>query len=369
MKKLGRAFLVLTFGSLLGLALVASAAGTTATQTTQVKHLQLPVDALAVDGPNVAYDLTSRDATQKHASNKVVVWNVHTGKTVTVSGKKTATADDVGGDGVFQVAIAGSRVAWLVNEGGNLESTDYLFTSSVTQPRERQVAEALRRGDTDCSGRDPIGCTGAWLGGLVGSGKVIALNTWTTDATGHMGSGGLYALIGTQTSMIATGTSTVLAVSANGGREAVLRTDGSVAVYSKSGSVQTTVNPPSPKGVALSGKNLVVLSAGHKLELYNAQTGSLEKTLSAKGKQGPQNLDVQGNIATYSSGWSVRAVNLSSGKDRIVGNFANHKTVSRVAFAQVSSAGLAYAAGGLRSRFGKGTLVFVPLARLKAAVG
>ena len=43
MKKLGRAFLVLTVGSLLGLALVASAAGTTAAQSKKVKHLQQPV--------------------------------------------------------------------------------------------------------------------------------------------------------------------------------------------------------------------------------------------------------------------------------------------------------------------------------------
>ena len=123
-------------------------------------------------------------------------------------------------------------MAWLVNEGGNLESADYLFSSSVTQPKERQVASALRNGDGGCSGRDPIGCTGAWLGGLVGSGNTIALNRWTTDATGHMGSGGLYTLSGTQTKLVTTGTSTVQAASSAAGREAVLRADGSVAVYS-----------------------------------------------------------------------------------------------------------------------------------------
>src|SRR5215472_5792531 len=145
MKRLGRAFLVLTFGSLLGLALVASAAGTTATQSKQVKHLQQPVGALAIDGTNVAYDLNNE--AQSTATDKVRVWNVRTGQTVTVSGKKTAAAGGVGGAGVYQLAIAGSRVAWLVNEGGNLESTDFLFSSSVTQPKERQVASALRSGD------------------------------------------------------------------------------------------------------------------------------------------------------------------------------------------------------------------------------
>lgn len=364
MKKLGRAFLVLTAGSLLALALVASAAGTTAAHGKKVKNFEQPVAALAVDGSNVAFDLTARSAKQKNAVNKVLVWNVKTGKTITVSGKKTAVVDGVGGEGVFQVAIAGSRVAWLVNEGGNLESSDYLFTSSTTQPKERQIASALRSGDGGCSGRDPSGCTGAWLGGLVGAGNTLAFNRWTADAVGHMGSGGLYTINGTQTQPLASGTDTVLAVSEDGGRVAVLRTDGSVAVYSKSGSVQATVDPPTPLGVALSGKNLVVLSKGRKIELYNAQSGSLQKTLSTHGKGGPQNLDVQGNIAVYTSNSSVRAVNLSSGKDKAVGSLPN-----RIAFARIDGAGLAYAAGGVRANYGKSTVVFKPMTSIKAAVG
>jgi hypothetical protein len=363
MKKLGRAFLVLTAGSLLALALVASAAGKTAAHSKKVKNFQQPVGALAVDGNNVAFDLSAKSAKQPNAVNKVLVWNVKTGKTITVSGKKTAVVDGVGGAGVFQVAIAGSRVAWLVNEGGNLESTDYLLTSSTTQPKERRIASALRSGD-GCGSEGTTGCTGAWLGGLVGSGTTIALNRWTTDAVGHMGSGGLYTVNGTQTKPIASGTDTVLAVSEDAGREAVLRSDGSVAVYSKSGSVQATANPPTALGVALTGKNLVVLSKGRKLELYNAQTGSLEKTLSTHGKGGPQNLDAQGNIAIYTSNSSVRAVNLSSGKDRAVGSLPN-----RIAFARIDGAGLAYAAGGTRANFGKSTLVFKPMASIKAAVG
>jgi hypothetical protein len=364
MKKLDRALLVLTAGSLLALALVASAAGTTAAHSKKIKNFQQPVAALAVDGNNVALDLTARSAKEANAVNKVLVWNVITGKTITVSDKKTAVVDGVGGAGVFQVAIAGSRVAWLVNEGGNLESTDYLLTSSTTQPKERQIASALRSGDGGCSGRDPAGCTGAWLGGLVGSGNTLAVNRWTTDAVGHMGTGGLYAISGTQTKPIASGTDTVLAVSEDAGREAVLRTDGSVAVYSKSGTVQTTVSPPTPLAAALSGKNLVVLSKGRKIELYDAQSGSLEKTLSTHGKGGPQNLDAQGNIATYSSNSSVRAVNLSSGKDRAVGSLPN-----RIAFARIDGAGLVYAAGGVRANYGKSTLVFKPMASIKAAVG
>jgi hypothetical protein len=361
MKNLGRAFLVVAAGSSLGLALVASAAGTTAAHSKKVKHLQQPVGALAVDGNYVAYDLNNQ--AQTTATDKVRVWNVRTGQTVTVSGKKTAAAGGVGGDGVFQLAIAGSRVAWLVNEGGNLESTDFLFSSSVTQPKERQVASALRSGDGGCSGRDPVGCTGAWLGGLVGSGATIALNRWTTDATGHVGSGGLYTLSGTQTKQIATGTNTLLAVSSDAGREAVLHSDESVAVYSKSGGVLMTLPPASAQQAALSGKTLVVVTKTRQLGVYDTSSGSLKKTLPTHGR-GLHNLDVQGNIAIYTTGKFVRAVNLSSGKTSVVGTLG-----TQILFARIGSAGVAYAANGVRAQFGKSTLVFVPSAKIKAAVG
>jgi hypothetical protein len=365
MKKLGRAFLALTVGSLSSLALVASAAGTTATQSKQVKHLTQPVAALAVDGANVAYNLSARDAASKHAINKVLVWNVRTGKTVTVSGKKTAVADDTStGEGVLQLAIAGSRVAWLVNEGGNLEASDFLFTSSVTQPKERQVASALRNGDGGCSGRDPTGCTGAWLGGLVGSGNTIAVNRWTTDSTGHIGSGGLYSVNGTQLKTVATGTSTLQAVSSDAGREAVLHSDGSVAVYSKSGAVLMTLPPASANEAALGGKNLVAVTRTRQLQVYDVSSGSLEKTLPTHGT-GLHNLDLQGNIAIYTTGPRVRAVNLSSGKTSAVVALGKH---NEILFARISSAGVAYAVNGVRVSFGKGTLGFVPMARLKAAV-
>jgi hypothetical protein len=346
---------------LAGLALVASAAGTTATSTATFRQLQLPIAALAIDGDRVAYDLTARDAANRHATNKVVVWNVRTGKTTKVSGK-TAVVNGVGGDGVFQLAIAGRRVAWLLNEGGNLESEDYLFTSSVTSPKERKVASALRTGDSCAPGSEATHCAGPWLGGLVGAGNTIALNRWTTDSTGAVASGGLYLLAGAKLKSSATGADTVLAVSSDGGREAVLRSDGSVAVYSKSGSVSTTVEPPAPQAVALSGKDLVVLSQGKKLALYDSHTGSLQKTLSLRG-EGPRNLDVQGKIAVYTAGKSVYGVNLANGKNSAVATLGN-----RIAFAAISSAGLAYAENGVRASFGKSTLAFMPYAKVAARV-
>jgi hypothetical protein len=165
-----------------GLVLVAGAAGTTTTNAATARGTQGRIEALALDGGRVAYDVGS---TTGRANNKVLVWDVRTGKTTKVSGKHTATADASStGAGVFGLAIAGSRVAWMVNEGGNLEGDDYLFTSSVTKPKERQLVSDIRYGD-NCPGRSQALCAGNWLGGLVGSGNLIALNRWTTTTTVH----------------------------------------------------------------------------------------------------------------------------------------------------------------------------------------
>ena len=367
MKKLGRAFLVLIAGLLSGFALVASAAGTTTTSSaTTVRHLQVPVAALAIEGSRIAYDASARYVTKPHATNRVLVWNVATGKTVKVSGKKTATADSTStGAGVFQLAIAGSRVAWLVNEGGNLEGDDYLFTSSTVKPKEHQVASEIRMG-TFCPGRSESSCAGQWLGGVVGSGSLIIANRWTTDALGHVSAGQLDVLSGTKLKQVATGTNTVQAAVADGGRAAVLHPDGSVALYSATGKLLQTVNLTNAEAVALRGKNLVVGTKTRQLELYNAHTGSLRKTFSARSNRQPRNLDVQGNIAIYTTGSAgvLHAVNLSTGKDSVIAE--RHGGIE---FAHIDSAGLVYAGNGFGTNYGKATLVFVPFAKVAAAVG
>jgi hypothetical protein len=366
MKKLGRAFLVVAAGLLAGLALVGSATGTNATSGTNVRHLHVPIAALAIDGSRIAYDASVRYVTKRGATNKVLVWNVRTGKTVKVSGRKTAAADSTStGAGVFQLAIAGSRVAWLMNEGGNLEGDDYLFTSSTTKPKEHQVASVMRTGDA-CPGRSQGRCAGRWLGGLVGSGSLLAVNRWTTDATGAVTTGELDVLSGDKLKKVATGADTVQAVVADGGRVAVLRSDGSVGLYSAAGKPLLTVDTANAEAIALQGKSLVVATKTRQLELYNAKTGSLRKTIAARSNRQPRNLDVQGNIAVYTTGnaGELHAVNLSTRKDRVIA-----KPHGGVVLAQIDGAGLAYAGNGFGTHYGKATLVFMPLARLKAAVG
>jgi hypothetical protein len=363
MKKLGRAILVPSVGVLSALALVGSAAGTTASGTSEIRHTDGLIGALALDGSRIAYGV--HPASTK---DKVVVWNVRTGKTTKVSGLHTQRdGDSSTGSGVFQMALAGTRVAWLTNAGGNTEGDDYLFTSSVTNPKEHLVASEIRIGD-NCPGRAWYQCAGDWLGGLVSSGNLIAVNRWTTDAAGAVTAGQLDLLSGGTLKQVATGANTIQAVAADAGRVAVLHADGTVALFSDAGKLLLTVaTPPNTEAVALQGKNLLVGTKTQQLELYDSQTGALRKTMHAWGNgRQPRHLDVQGNIAIYTTGNAgvLHAVNLSTGKDRPI--VERHGGVS---LAQMDSAGLAYVDNGFGTNYGKATLVFLPFAEVAAAVG
>jgi hypothetical protein len=353
MRKLSSVVLVLAAG---GIGLTMTASANSAKSPAKTRHVQAAIEALAIDGDRVAYDVGS---TLGKANNRVLVWNIRTGKTTKVSGKHTRTVDDSStGSGVFQLALAGTRVAWLANVGGNSEGDDYLFASSITKPKERQIATVMRNGD-NCPGRSSH-CAGQWLGGLVGFGSSISLNRWTTDDGGAVTDGGLYALKGTKMTSVASGPDTVQAASADQGRVAVLRADGSVGLYASDGSFLRTVHSLNATAVALSGHSLVVLTKMRTLQLYYAPSGSPSRLFSVQGSQTPRNLDVQGEIAIYSVGGSVHALNLGNRKDRVVG-----KLRGGIGAAHISSAGLAYSSNRFAS---KGTLVFVPIARVAAAV-
>ncbi|HJQ74950.1 MAG TPA: hypothetical protein VJ814_08690 [Gaiellaceae bacterium] len=317
--------------------------------------MQGSIEALAIDANRIAYDVGS---TTGKANNKVLVWNARTGKTTTVSGRQTTQADESStGSGVFELAIAGTRVAWLMNVGGNLEGDDYLFTSSVTAPRERQVAMEQRLGE-NCPGRSQPGCAGEWLGGLVGSGNVLAVNRWTTDGNGALADGGLYLISGTQLERIG-GVDTVQAVAADGGRVVTLSPDGTVNMYSSAGTFLRTFTPSSARAVALSGHNLVVLTRTGTIELFYAPSDTLSKSFPVHGKS-VGNLDVQRNLAIYTSGDAVHAVNLGNENDRVIG-----KLRGGIGLARIGTGGVVYTNNRLAS---KGTLVFVPWARVQAAV-
>lgn len=352
------------------LVLIPSAAGTTGRGAKTV-HLNSPISALAMSGTRVAYDV----APEFGGPNRILVWNVRTGMTTKVSGRRTAGADGTVGGGVNRLAIAGNRVAWRIATGGNSEADEDVYTSSVLAPKERHVASSVRDGNQCGAGiAGPLpACAGTWFGGFVASGGKLLVNRWTTDTSGAITGGGLYKLHGTKLNPFVLAGTAVDAVAADSQRIAVQQwhwydPDPTINVYSSSGNPLTTVTPAvQPREVALSGHNLVVLEP-RKLVLYDAQTGALKNTFTLHHGWQANAIAVHGDVAVYSTATfrrynSVRAINLATGKDSFVGRLRG-----RIQQLRMDSAGVAYANYAWTGHGYDNEVVFRPFAEVAAAV-
>jgi hypothetical protein len=357
-------------GSAASADLGASSAGSASRSVSGVKvvHLHDPLQALAMDGGRVAYDVSS-DLSK--LPNRVLVWNLARGTTTKVSGRQTGGAESVTGGGVRQLAIAGTRVAWLISYASNEEAGDDIYTSSLASPKERHVLHELRSGNQCGAGQAGYqpACAGTWLGGVVGSGNRILVNRWTTDLSGTVTDAGLYALEGTKLKPVASGPEYVEAAAADSKRVAVVQWqwlpgNRTIHVYSASGGSPVTLTvSKQPESVALSGRNLVVLTHNGKLFLYDARTGALRNVFTPHAPN-QQVLAVEGNIAVYSSRGTIRALNLSNGKDRPVGRLPG-----QIILARIDSTGLVYTNNEWTPRHGYTVqLVFVPFKRVAAIV-
>lgn len=331
------------------------------------------IEAIAMDGPLVAYDIGSRENIHQRC-NKVVVSNIKTGAKRKVSGKHTCAADSSStGAGVAELALAGKRVAWIINQGGNTESTDDLYVSSWSHRKEHHLASAERVGDVD----GPM--QGNWIGGLVGSGRLLAVNRWFTNAQGNVTDGKLQR-IRRGLSKVASGPATLVARSTESGRVAVVRQGGDVAVYSSTdGSVVSTVSPGALRDVALTKTKLVVLTQANTVEVYGVKTGKLLHTWHVKGtwaKPGrigsEARLDAYKSVAVYSSRYKIYALNVGTGKNVLVKKAPRslEPLVGTRPRLEIEKPGLVYAYDTFnhKSLTVHGHLAFVRMARVRAAL-
>jgi hypothetical protein len=313
----------------------------------RIKNTKGSIESLAMDGPRVGYAVEGAGAT---GCTKVFVWNVLTHGGAVVSGRKTCDADSTStGAGVREIAVAGRRVAWIVNQGGNTESDDYLYTATLGgRATERLVSSAFRSGDVDGT------LAGAWLNHLVGGGDRIAVNRFTTDTGGNITQASLQRLeLGLST--LAVGIPSLYASSVDLHRVAVLRVDHRVAIYdTETRRLLLTVTPSSAKEIALRKDYLVVLTRTKTLEVYNSHTGALLKTWPVAA--GASRLDVHSGIAVYAVGRTVFEIRLTDGRD------APLATAPRMLEGlQVEAPGVVYAYNTFKGLHDVGNLAFVPL--------
>lgn len=311
------------------------------------------IESLAMDGSRIAFDVAGSYGSQKRC-NEVYVWNVARRSTTEVSGRQTCDADNSStGSGVRQLALAGGRAAWIVNQGGNSESADHLYVSTLARPHERVLASAFRSGDV--SGI----LTGNWLGGLVGAKGFLGVNHWATDSNGAVTTARLQA-VGARLSDLATGPATRLARSSDGKLVAVLHDDATVGVYTTGGKLLGVVAPGTVTEVAVRGDYLAVLTTADRLVVYNSHSG--KRLHSWRVAHHARSLDISSGYAAYAApfpaGGYTRVVHiraLKSGRDRVL-----LTTPPELLAVRLEPAGLAYAVNRIAPNR-PGTVAFVPM--------
>lgn len=329
------------------LVLVISAASATV-PTRKLHPVVRPIAALSIDGARVAY------ATD---DNAVRVWNVQTGA---IAGLQPGTGRYMDHPFVPEVAIAGTRVAWITLgiEGNSYETWARLYTRSLTGGM-RQVEQAFRTDGYSDGGVELW--NGDWLTGLVGSGKLLAVSQWTTkpksDYSGNEISNARLSVIPATRKplrVLASGEQSIVSASADANRVAVLRPDKSVGIYSATGVLLKQITPSSARQIAYGGGRLVVLTDTKTLEVYDSGSGKLLHTWPIHTKRSylqVGKLSAYGRIGLYVV-WPIGAtqrthlVDLASGKELVLPS-ASHMSGSQ--YAVVGKLGVAYSVNTYRS--------------------
>jgi hypothetical protein len=360
-------------GSVLVAALLltfAAQAGAAQSQPSTVEQASAPIWSLAMSGSRVAYV----------SGGRIHVWNVATGASSAIRGKH-GYARLAG-----EVAISGKRVAWINRRyAGNTEAGEKLYTASLGGT-PHLLAHVYRYGRDD-----PSLTTGGWMAGLVGTGNVLAVNTWRTSK-GMPSAQDLNVVTPKGLSPIASGPGSIVAESADAGRIAALRStvawpndsqmpvgpEPTVGIYSVDGTLldEFALNPPDRSTVglqiALSGKLLVALRSELyepsgpstvTLEVYDSTTGQLLRQWPVAIAQytGEVRFDISGHLAAVEGPYRLHLVDLDTGKDVAIA--PSSRTDCPPA---IGPRGLVYSLNPHYNRPGK--LVFVPMSRLLAAV-
>jgi hypothetical protein len=279
--------------------------------------------AIAADGTRVAV------ATRlPRACDRVVVWREPTSAFTRFESRASCAGTVI--HGYSEVAVAGRRTAWVETVGGNLLEMG-LYVATTPTAKARRLAFAVNQqgaaGNVD----------GDWLGNLHGRGALLVFNTWRACGVGRpegsppcgtgLVTGGtvlsqqaLWKVVGSKTVRIAAGPSSFPVVGLDGGRIAVLASDGSATIRNATGQVVATFPTAGTVGstAAFQGGQLVVL-AGTTLYAYDAASGSLlDRVPLPPGSGAPVLQDVDRGLAVVVRRSRVLVVQLATGRTATV---------------------------------------------------
>lgn len=251
-----------------------------------------PVSGLATNGSTVAV----ATAWSSSHCERVVVWNP-VRASLGALGKVGRCDGTSTGRGIVGQAIAGTRVAWIADGGGNQHDA-VLYTASLSKPAvAHRLLLATRSIDSGA---------GNWVGALQGAGSLLVYATWSVCDTGEPAfkacpagvtpgtvyNAKLWRIDGlTGRKLIASAPDGLFAVGVAAGRVLVARGDGtSFELRGADGHVIQTYQPDAQALQATLGTKELVLAVRAPLNpplskariefiVYNLATGAVERTL------------------------------------------------------------------------------------------
>ena len=347
--------------SLLAVGISGAAAGS---PSRLVIRTQGPIGAVALAGSHLAY--FEQRAFPPRCS-RIVLVDVSSRKRLTMSGgEKTMTC----GSEFARLAVGGNQAAWIVADDSNTEQWSFLEGAALPHPKEHKLATSILNAGYG------VRTSGTRLENLVGAGSLLVVGRWWQNARNESPRSVVYAVSGNSVHRIIAGRQAIWPQAVDQGRIAVLHGSAlehasmRLEIYDRHGARQVSIAlPPLNNGyrgdaIALQGGRLLVLTPKGRLQIYDSHTG--RRLGSRPVPNDATNLDVYGGIAVYAAHPDVRsigdpyelhALRLSTGKDVVLdrGVFTSQRNL------EFDSSGLAYVKG-------QRTIVFLPLARVRAAV-
>jgi hypothetical protein len=338
-----------TFAALAASAVPAGAAPAPATVKTGGN-----ITAIAADGARVAVAISATSTT----CDRVAIWQPKAHKVTRFNASTNCPhGERVLGEGIVEVALAGSKAAWVEELLGNHQYLT-LKARTIGQAKAKVLADAENfngaEGDVD----------GDYVGNVLGDGSLLAYNTWTICTAYPVG----FEVDGPKCQEPAPGDQPVEVVknpalwragnakpratgptayelgAVDAGR-VVTRQGNTLTVFDSNGKLITTValGPGDVSGIALSGQDLVVLQAG-KLDVYSASTGALTGTVDASSYTHARLTDVDHGVAVVVADEGVFPVRLDGSGP----NVSLVAPATAVVDAQIESGGVwvAYNLGG-----------------------
>jgi hypothetical protein len=322
-----------------------------------------PVSALAADGGLVAVETLPRlrecgdvlvwDARRRTSRR----WNTHTNCKGNSALPYLATGED-------ELALAGTRVAWLQTVSAGQTARTTLWTATLRDPSARKLATA-EAGTDDISGR--------YLGHLHGDGTLLAYNRWTfcEEGSDHPACGpgaprlrqSLYRIDSGGKTAIVPGVASAALTWVD--RSRLVTGFDPIQLFDRSGRLLQTVTtgPQDRHGLALSATRLALVDRGQTLQVYDTRTGSLAQTWPVISYAGSvaRLTDLQDGIALYLVARQVHVLRITDGRDRTLAVSPGH-----LAGAQIEKAGVWFA---YNTAARHGRVVFVPWTSVRSTLG